>query len=266
MKIFSNEALKDRVILITGATGGIGSETAKVVADMGAKVVISGRNDQKLAKLKEELLQITSSSNIFSIKVDITSENERLKLVKASMEQFGSVYGLVNAAAIAKRATVDQLTENEITDIMHLNYISTAMLTQLVYNKMINEGKGSIVNVSSLSGLRGTYGFSAYAASKFALIGFTHSLAAEAIRKNIRVNAVCPGMVDTEMGKGVIKSRADYNQISFEEQLEQIKAGIPSGEITTPKEVANTIAYLLTDAAENIIGESVKISGGSVMR
>src|SRR5690606_5310852 len=118
----------------------------------------------------------------------------------------------------------------------------------------------------SLSGLRGGYGHTAYAASKFALIGFTHCLAVEAIKHNVRVNAVCPGFVDTEMGYDVIRRQAAANRVSFEEQLERTNAGIPSGRTTTPEEVANAIAFLLTDAAASIVGESLKISGGAVLR
>jgi 3-oxoacyl-[acyl-carrier protein] reductase len=121
------------------------------------------------------------------------------------------------------------------------------------------------VNVSSLSGLRGTYGNSAYSASKFAITGFTQSFAVEAIEHNIRVNSVCPGFVDTDMGINAIKRKAGRESKSFEEKMKEVESGIPSGRITTAREVANTIAFLLTDAAENIVGESVKISGGSVM-
>jgi 3-oxoacyl-[acyl-carrier protein] reductase len=134
-----------------------------------------------------------------------------------------------------------------------------------VYKEMIKQKNGAIVNISSLSGLRGRYGDSPYVSSKFALIGFTHSLALEAIEHRIRVNAVCPGYVDTEMGQNAILSSAQRNGLSYEEQLEKIKTDIPSSEIIKPIEVANTVAFLLTNAANNIVGESIKISGGAVL-
>src|SRR5690606_7085642 len=130
----------------------------------------------------------------------------------------------------------------------------------------IERKEGDIVNLASLSGLRGTYANAAYSASKFAVVGWTQSMALEAVDYGIRVNAVCPGYVDTEMARSSLRRKAERNQTSFAEELELAEKSIPSGRLSTALEVANTIAFLLTDAARNIVGESVKISGGSVMR
>ncbi|WP_078596038.1 SDR family NAD(P)-dependent oxidoreductase [Evansella clarkii] len=268
MDIFSDKALKGKHVLITGATGGIGYETAKVTAAMGAKVSVTGRNELKLEELMGELKKVAQEENLFMKAADITKEGDRLELIKECRDKFGPVTHLVNSAGIAGGSVVRELEENKMRDIMELNYFATVRLTQLVYEGMMEQtkaGGGAIVNVSSLSGLRGTYGNSAYAASKFAITGFTQSFAVEAIEHNIRVNAVCPGFVDTDMGINAIKRKAGRESKSFEEKMKEVESGIPSGRITTAREVANTIAFLLTDAAENIVGESVKISGGSVM-
>ncbi|MGG3640336.1 SDR family NAD(P)-dependent oxidoreductase [Bacillus gobiensis] len=265
MTIFSSSALEGKHVLITGATGGIGFETAKVTAAMGARLTVTGRNESKLSELATELSAMTDKQKIFVRAADITKEEDRAQLLEEAEAIHGNITGLVNSAAIAGGTTVDELKEEDLDRMMHLNLTSTIMLTKAVYKKMLEIKNGTIVNVSSLSGLRGTYGNAAYSSSKFALIGFTQSLSVEAIPSNIRVNAVCPGYVDTKMGRDVIERNAKQNGVSFEEQLAEIEKGIPSGRITTPVEVANTIAFLLTDAAPNIVGESIKISGGSVL-
>lgn len=265
MTVFANDALSHKHILITGATEGIGFETAKVVAGMGAKMTITGRNEEKLNSLAVELAKITAKENISVQPADLTNGEERLQLIAHAEQAHGFINGLVNSAGVAGGRTVEELDEEFIERLMNLNYKCTFLLTQEVYRKMMERKEGDIVNVASLSGLRGTHGNTAYAASKFALLGWTQSMALEAIEHGIRVNAVCPGYVDTEMARNSIRRKAERKNIAFEQGMEEAVASIPSGRITTPEEVANTIAFLLTDAAGNIVGESVKISGGSVM-
>ncbi|WP_088005518.1 SDR family NAD(P)-dependent oxidoreductase [Indiicoccus explosivorum] len=266
MAIFGENALGHKHILITGATGGIGAETAKAALKMGAKVTVTGRNGEKLARLAAELKELADPAGVFSQTADLTVAEERARLVENAEEKLGFINGLVNSAGISGGRTVEELEEDFVESLMRLNYTSTLFLTQLVYRRMMEHKEGDIVNLSSLSGLRGTYGNTAYAASKFAVIGWTQSMALEAIEHGIRVNAVCPGYVDTEMAYSSIRRKADRRGIPFEEALAEAEAAIPSGRMTTAEEVANTVVFLLTDAARNIVGESVKISGGGVMR
>ncbi len=266
MSVFAIDALKDRHVLITGATGGIGYETAKVLISMGAKVTVTGRNQDKLCQLEKDLLQLASKNKICVVLADITKEKDRTNLLQTAEEMQGYISDLVNAAGVSGGAPVEQLETDVIEQLMDINYFSTFRLTKEIYQKMIPEKRGNIVNVASLSGLRGTYGNSAYASTKFAMIGWTQSMALEAIEYNIRVNAVCPGFVDTDMAHHILKKKAERNDISYQQALENATNNIPSGRLTTALEVANTIAFLLTDAAQNIVGESVKISGGSVLR
>lgn len=264
--LFSEHALENKHILITGATGGIGYETAKRAILAGACVSLTGRNEEKLQQLKEECLQLKGDAKVLVVSADLTNDQDRQQLVTRAIHEIGPIFGLVNSAGITGGGTLDKLNEEEMRSTMELNYFSTVMLTQLVYKEMQKEQEGAIVNLSSLSGLRGTYGNTSYSASKFAITAFTQSFAFEAIESNVRVNAVCPGFVDTEMGRNAIKKISDRNGRSFEEQLSLVKEGIPSGRISTPQEVANSILFLLSDATGNIVGESLKISGGSVMR
>lgn len=264
--IFSDRALRDEHILITGATGGIGYETAKIAVQAGATVSVTGRNSDKLKELKTEIESLNATGTIHVIPADLNDGKDRARLVEEATQAGGTLTGLVNSAGVSGGDTMDQLKEEDMRKIMELNYFSTVLLSQLVYEKMIPERKGAIVNVSSLSGLRGTHGNTAYSASKFAVTGFTQSFAVEAIENGVRVNAVCPGFVDTEMGRNAIRKKGKAAGRSFEEQLKIAEEGLPSGRITQPDEVARSIVFLLSDAAENVVGESLKISGGSVMR
>ncbi|WP_077624070.1 SDR family NAD(P)-dependent oxidoreductase [Sediminibacillus massiliensis] len=266
MSIYSQEALKGKHALITGATGGIGYATALILARMGAAITITGRNEEKLTELSSAITEENPRAQVFSFKADIGKPEDRENLLNTAEEANGTISLLVNSAGIAGGGPVEDLKQEDLEKVMHLNYTVPVLLSQQVYKRMKGQEKGAIVNVSSLSGLRGTYGNTAYAGSKFALIGFTHSFSLEAIEHGIRVNAVCPGYVDTEMGRNAIKKKGDKQDRSFEEQLEITEEGLPSGRITTPEEVANAIAFLLTDASANIVGESLKISGGSVLR
>ncbi|MFL8937646.1 SDR family NAD(P)-dependent oxidoreductase [Rossellomorea oryzaecorticis] len=259
---FHDKTLEGQHILITGATGGIGYAAAKAAVAAGARVTITGRNEEKLSELKQEC----GGGDVFAVRADLSKPQARDQLVEAAANEFGPITGLLNSAGIGGGDIVENLSEEDLRGIMELNYFSLVELTQLVYKGMKDKEKGSIVNIASLSGLRGTHGNSAYSASKFAVVGFTQAFALEAIEHGVRVNAVCPGYVDTEMGRNAIKSKGERNGRSYEEQLKLAKESIPSGRLTSPEEVANTIVYLLSDAAENIVGESVKISGGSVMR
>lgn len=266
MSVFSNDALRGKHALITGATGGIGRETARVVASMGAAVTVTGRNGEKLKRLRDEILQAVPGATVHAVAADITEPEGRRLLVAEAEEANGPVSLLVNNAGVFWHTLVEDLTEEALAKMMDVNFSSVVFLTRQIYLGMRERREGAIVNVSSLAGLRGLYGYTAYAASKAALIAFTHCLALEAIKYNVRVNAVCPGFVDTEMGSEVIREAAAMNNVSYEEQKRRLIAGIPSGRATTPVEVANAIAFLLTEACGNIVGESLKISGGALLR
>lgn len=266
MSLFSSDAFKGKHALVTGATGGIGYETAKVLASMGAAITITGRKEEVLKKLKTDIEKDYSEAKVYLHVADIAESADRDTLVKEATEELGPISLLVNSAGVTGGGIMEDLTQEELERIMHLNFTVPILLSQTIYESMKEQKEGAIVNVSSLSGLRGVYAGTAYVGSKFALNGFTQSFALEAIRHNIRVNAVCPGYVDTEMAHNSIRKKAKRANNSYEEQFKIESEKLPSGRITTTKEVANTIAFLLSSAAENIVGEAVKISGGSVMR
>jgi len=267
MLVFDQETLAGRTAIVTGATGGIGAETSRVLAKMGATVVVTGRKERALQDLKSELEDLSSVGGVAAIAADITDEADRKEIVEKAEETEDSLTILINCAGVGdNRESFSDLTREALEQVMEVNFTSTVALTQAVYRRMKSCEDGAIVHVSSLSGLRGTYRHIPYSGSKFALTGFTQSLAIEAIEHGIRVNAVCPGWVDTEMGREGIRSKAKLNDVDYETQLRAELDKIPAGRITDPEEVANTIGFLVSDAAPNIIGESIKISGGVVLR
>lgn len=266
MSIFSSDVFAGKHALVTGATGGIGYETAKVLAAMGANVTITGRKEDVLNELKENIETVHPSAKVNVVVADLAEASDRERLVQAAEGKLGPIALLVNSAGIMGGGIIEELTQEELERVMHLNFTVPILLTQQVFETMKGNKEGAIVNVSSLSGIRGVVGGTAYVGSKFALNGFTQSFALEAIKHSVRVNAVCPGYVDTQMGRDAIRSKADKEGNSFEKQFKIESKKLPSGRITTALEVANTIAYLLSDAAENVVGEAVILSGGSVMR
>ncbi|SFK46669.1 3-oxoacyl-[acyl-carrier protein] reductase [Halobacillus dabanensis] len=266
MNILSKEALKGEHIIITGATGGIGYETAKEVVRAGGNITITGRNERKLTALRGECARINGEAQIYIRLADLNEAADRKKVSAEARQALGDVTGLVNSAGIIGGGPLEETKEEDLREVMELNYFSTVLFTQEVYQNMKNQGRGSIVNLSSLSGLRGTHSGTAYSASKFAITGFTQSFAHEAIEHGIRVNAVCPGYVDTSMGQEAIRAKGERRGRSYEEERVFAEKGIPSGKLSEAAEVARSIVYLLSDASTNIVGESLKISGGSVMR
>lgn len=250
-------------IIVTGGTGGIGQAIAKKLLKAGNYVTLTGRNPEKLKAALVWAEQIPTGK-IQVVQSDLTIKEDREKLAAKAMT-FAPITGLVNNAGVFHYAKLEQLTEEAFDKVWTMNTKAAIFLTQLVYEQLKKRGKGKIVNVSSLSGLRGGVGMTAYAASKFAMIGFTHSLAVEAIKFNINVNAVCPGFVSTSMADDVLKNQAEDRKMSEEEQRRRALSGIPSGRMSTPEEVAEAVFFLLSDGANNIVGESLKLSGGAVL-
>lgn len=262
MTLYNREAFQNKHYVVTGSTRGIGRETVRFLLKCGADVTAAGRDQKRLSDLQNE----DKSGHLHTVSGDITKREDREWIADQAVQAGGKIDGLVNCAGITGGGLVETLQEDELTSVMTINYTATVLFTQCIYTYMKPNQSGSIVNVASLSGLRGTYGNTAYSASKFALIGFTQSFAHEAAEYGIRVNAVCPGFVDTEMAKSILHKKAAREGITYEEMRKKTEEGLPSKRMTAPAEVAESIAFLLSDASKNIIGESLKISGGAVMR
>lgn len=263
--MYSDTRLKEKTAIITGASGGIGIAIAKELAKMNANLVLTSRHKEGLDRLQKDLTSEEIGGNVITVPADITSEHDRNFLMETTLAEFEQMNVLVNCAGIYCTAPLEEVEENDLEKSMLVNFIGPVMLTKLVYQKMKEQRNGKIINIGSLSGLRGWQGGIPYVSSKFALTGFTQCLALEAAPYNIQVNAVAPGFVNTEMGHTAIAAKAAREGVEFSDMRYRVEQELPSGRISNPEEVAAVVAFLSSHAADNIIGSVIKISGGDLL-
>lgn len=243
--------LKNKKILITGATRGIGRAIALELARQGAHVVFNYRGDAEKAKLFQDELKAAGAANATGLKFDVTRTQEMKEAIEPFLKEFGEISGLVNNAGISKDQLILRLKEEELMTIMQTNLHSAIMLTQILSRNFLKAENVSIVNISSIVGLMGNPAQTAYAASKAGLIGFTKALAKELAAKNVRCNAICPGFIVTDM----------THELDLKVQ-DAYKESIPMKRMGNPEEVACLTAFLLSQASSYITGETIKIDGG----
>ena len=237
-----------KVAIVTGATSGIGMATAFRFAEQGARVAAVGRNKEILSKVQR--------ANIRTYAVDLTNEKETSTFARRALEDFGGVDILVNAAGIIANGTIENTTLADYDLMMNINVRSVLQLTQLVLPSII-ERKGNIVNVSSVTGLRAFPNVFAYCVSKAAVDQFTRCAALELAPKGVRVNAVNPGVVRTNL-----HLNSGMNEDSYTAFVERSKTTHPLGRIGQPEEIADLILFLASSKASWITGTTYSIDGG----
>ena len=248
--------LAGKTALITGGSSGIGAATAIVFADLGAKVAIGyGRNR---AGAEDVCRTIEAAGRLaMSVQADVRRAGEIQSLVAQVTEAMGPLDILVNnAGSLVERQTIVNVTEERLDDVLALNLKSAVLCSQTVAATMMERRRGAIVNVVSIAGRNGGGpGAGVYAAAKGGLITFTKSLAKEMAPFGVRVNAVSPGVIDTPF----------HEAFSTPELLRNFVATIPLGRLGTPMECATAIAFLASDAASFIVGETLEVNGGQLM-
>lgn len=240
------------VVLITGASSGIGKATAIMAAERGASVFATARNLDALRALKNQI----GSDKFDFLTVDLTIDSDRQELVKKAMERFGGIDVLVNAAGIIGNGSVENTTLAQWDQMMDINLRSLFRLTQLALPSII-ERKGSIVNVSSVTGIRAFPNVLAYCVSKAGVDQFTHCAALELAPKGVRVNAIDPGVVVTNLHRN-----SGMTEETYQKFLEHSKTTHPIGRVGQPEDVAELILFLASDSAGWITGGSFSIDGG----
>jgi len=237
-----------KVALVTGATSGIGMATARRFADQGGRVAAAGRKKDILAKLE--------TPKIKTYAVDLTDEKDTAALVERVVKDFGGIDVLVNAAGIIANGTIESTTLADYDLMMNINVRSLLQLTQLTLPSII-ERKGNIVNVSSVTGLRAFPNVLAYCVSKAAVDQLTRCAALELAPKGVRINAVNPGVVRTNLHRN-----SGMNEDTYAGFVERSKTTHPLGRIGEPGEIADLILFLASSKAGWITGATYSIDGG----
>lgn len=247
--------LEDQVAVVTGGSRGIGRATSLLLAELGVHVVVNYVNNAKAA---DEVVSDVRSRGVesFAFKADVANVAESRQLIRAATERFQRIDILVCAAGVWEGGPVDEATEELWDKTLDINLKGTWAVCSSAAAVMKERRAGKIVIVSSTAGQRGEAGYSHYAASKGGQISFVKSLAAELAEWNIRVNAVAPGWVDTEMTE---------EALGDPQQRQEIARTILTKSIASAEEIAAPIVFLCTDWARQITGEVLNVNGGSVL-
>lgn len=243
--------LKDKRAVVTGGTRGIGRAIVEELLNEGCSVVFTYHSSDTLAK---EIISEYPNSNVHSFKADASKFNEADETIKFALEKLGGVDILVNNAGITKDNLLLRMSEDDFDTVVNANLKSVFNYTKAVMKPMMGQRYGKIINVSSVVGIIGNAGQANYVASKAGVIGLTKSNAKEFASRNICVNAVAPGFIETDMTSKL-----------NEKQVEAISSNIPLKKLGSGKDVANVVVFLSSPESDYITGQVIAVDGGMVM-
>lgn len=242
-----------KVALITGATRGIGKQIAITLSKQGYDIALNFRKENdELSNLKAEIEN--NGVECLTIQGDISNFEDCERIVKETIEKFKKIDILVNNAGITKDMLLARMKEEDFKQVIDVNLVGTFNMTKNVISYMMKARQGRIINISSVVGIAGNAGQSNYSASKAGIIGFTKSLAKEVASRNILVNAVAPGFIETSM-----------TDVLKDEVKEEIAKSIPLKRMGTPDDVANVVKFLASDDSSYITGQVLQVDGGMLM-
>lgn len=242
----------DKVAMITGATRGIGKQIALTLANEGYNIVLNYRTENdELKQLKNEI----ESKNIkcLAVQGDVTNFEDCKQMIESAIKEFGKIDVLVNNAGITKDMLLARMKEEDFKQVIDVNLVGTFNMTKNVISYMMKARNGKIINISSVVGIAGNAGQTNYSASKAGIIGFTKSLAKEVASRNILVNAVAPGFIETNM-----------TDVLKQEVKDEIAKNIPLKRMGTPQDVANVVKFLASEDSSYITGQVISVDGGMI--
>lgn len=247
-----NNELKGQVAIITGGARGIGQAIGEVLGRMGANLVIA---DLNLAQAEATATKFYNyfSQEMSAVEVDVSSSESVAKMIKKTVNKFGKIDILINNAGITKDTLLVRMSEQDFDKVIKINLGGTFNCTKEVTKIMMKQRYGRIVNIASIIGIVGNAGQSNYAASKAGIIGFTKSIAREMASRNITVNAVAPGYIETEM-----------TNILPEDIKNKMLETIPLKRFGQPSDVANAVGFLVSKAASYITAQVIVVDGGMI--
>ncbi len=243
----------DKCALITGATRGIGKQIAITLAKQGYNIALNYRKEnEELENTKKEIEKI--GVQILAIKGDVANFEDCENFVKQVIERFGQIDVLVNNAGITKDMLLMRMKKEDFEQVIDTNLVGTFNVTKNVVPYMMKARSGRIINISSVVGISGNAGQTNYSASKAGIIGFTKSLAKEIASRNILVNAVAPGFIETNM-----------TDVLKDDVKQEIAKNIPLKRMGTTQDVANVVKFLASDDSSYITGQVINVDGGMLM-
>ena len=240
--------LKNKKVLITGASGGIGNCLVEKFSNLGATIIASGTNQEKLDSLKKKF------SNIHIEKFKLDEHDKIEEFIEKAHKNLDGLDILVNNAGITLDNLSIRLTEENWKKVLDINLTSSFLMCKYAIKKMLRKKNGKIINITSIVGHTGNVGQANYAASKAGIIAYSKSLALEYAKKNINVNCVSPGFIKTDMTDQI---NDEFKKILIDK--------IPSGKLGTGQDVSNCVAFLASDMANYINGETIHVNGGMYM-
>jgi NAD(P)-dependent dehydrogenase (short-subunit alcohol dehydrogenase family) len=255
--------LASRVVIVTGAGSGIGAGIASVVAAHGAAVAVTDISPEAAERTVAVIAAAGGTAKAFAH--DVSSGASSRAMVADVTRELGPVDGLVNNAGISNRVRFDEMDDAEWDRVISINLSGVFHTTRAVVPQMIERGSGSIVSNASFVGIQGIPLFSHYCASKFGVVGLSQSLAVELAPHGIRVNTVLPGVVRTPLWEPMLDKTAASEGITREEAWAAAVAPIPLGHPQEPEDIGEGVAFLLSDAAKNITGASLNITGAQLL-
>ncbi len=240
--------LKNKNIIITGASGGIGNSIVEKFYEYGANILASGTKKEKLQKLKNKF------ENIKILDFDISQKEKIEHFINDATEQLGGLDCIVNNAGITQDNLAIRMSLNEWENVINLNLTSTFLMNKFAIKKMLKNKQGKIINISSVVGHTGNLGQANYTASKAGMVAMSKSLAIEYGKKNININCISPGFIKTAMTDKI-----------DEKIKENIISKIPSGRLGLPEDIANAVLFLASSKSNYINGETLHVNGGMYM-
>lgn len=248
------DLLKNQTAVITGATAGIGRAIALLFAQQGAHVIVIGTNEERGAKVVQEIREATGAERATFMKVNVANTAEVDEAMKKILTTHPQIDILVNNAGITRDLLLMKMEEADWDQVMETNAKSCYNTCHALVRPMMKARKGKIINVTSVIGLIGNAGQANYAASKAAIIGFTKSLAKELAPRNICCNSIAPGFIETSM-----------TEVMNEKQKELTLAQIPLGRMGHPNDIANMALFLASSLSDYVTGQVLTVDGGMVM-
>ncbi len=239
----------EKTALVTGATGGIGAEIAKSLHEQGATICISGRNEEKLNALANEL-----GDNVYALPADLSNDDDIKDLVKRANEAMGNIDILVNNAGLTRDGLSMRMSNDDWQNVLDVNLTAPFKLAQAVQRGMMKRRFGRIINISSVVGVTGNPGQCNYVASKAGMIGWSKSMAAEIASRGITVNCIAPGFISTAMTDAL-----------NDDQKSAITANIPAKKMGDSSDIAAAAIYLASTEAGYVTGQTIHVNGGMAM-